>query len=413
MGFVLQPIKQQALAASAGTTPFGVLFLCFSFFIIAAAVMLVALLFRLGIEQRATQIGTLLAVGWTRRQVGRLLLGEGLVVAAVGSLLGVPAASAYAALLLLGLRTWWLAAVATPFLQLYLTPTSLAIGCLSGLIVAVAAIWLSVRRISRVPPRGLLAGQTTAVPVHFRRTFRAWWIEASLLGVAVAPAAILLLVRLSDAVRVGAFFAAGAIALVALLGLVGLRLRTGMTGPAVKVGRGNLARMALRNAARNPGRSTLTIGLVASASFLIVAVSAFRLDPSQQTPSLNSGNGAYALAAESDQPIFHNLNTSEGRRAMGFSPEDDKLLADSTIVSLRVRAGDDASCLNLYRPRQRESSAFHRRWSIETALRGPTNRAAKSIRGRCWIRIAIGSRHPRKKHSQLLVEPMGRAGRNV
>ncbi len=162
MGLVFQPVKRQGLAAAAGTTPFGVLFLCFSFFIIAAAVMLVALLFRLGIEQRAAQIGTLLAVGLSRRQVGRLLLGEGLAVAAAGSLLGVPPGIGYAALMLLGLRTWWLAAVATPFLRLYVTAASLAIGCLSGLVIGLAAIWLSVRRIGRLPPRRLLAGQTTA-----------------------------------------------------------------------------------------------------------------------------------------------------------------------------------------------------------------------------------------------------------
>ena len=54
-GFVFQPIRQQQLDASAGTTPFGVLFLCLSFFIIAAAVMLVALLFRLGIDRRAAR----------------------------------------------------------------------------------------------------------------------------------------------------------------------------------------------------------------------------------------------------------------------------------------------------------------------------------------------------------------------
>ena len=95
--------------------------------------MLVALLFRLGIERRATEIGTLLAVGLSRRQVGRLLLGEGLAVAAAGSLLGVPAGIGYAALMLLGLRTWWLAAVVTPFLRLHVTAASLAIGCLSGL----------------------------------------------------------------------------------------------------------------------------------------------------------------------------------------------------------------------------------------------------------------------------------------
>ena len=47
-GFVFRPIKDQALAAAAGTTPFGVLFLAFSFFVIAAAVMLVVLLVPLG-----------------------------------------------------------------------------------------------------------------------------------------------------------------------------------------------------------------------------------------------------------------------------------------------------------------------------------------------------------------------------
>ena len=38
------------------------LFLALSFFIIAAALMLVAMLFRLGVEQRTEELGTLLAV---------------------------------------------------------------------------------------------------------------------------------------------------------------------------------------------------------------------------------------------------------------------------------------------------------------------------------------------------------------
>ncbi len=67
MGFVLQPIRAQGLAASAGTTSFNSLFLGFSFFIIAAAVMLVALLFRLGVEQRAGEIGALLATAGRSR----------------------------------------------------------------------------------------------------------------------------------------------------------------------------------------------------------------------------------------------------------------------------------------------------------------------------------------------------------
>ena len=62
-GLRFLPIRHLALAASGGTTPFSVLFLSFSFFIIIAALLLVALLFGLGLDQRASQIGVLLAVG--------------------------------------------------------------------------------------------------------------------------------------------------------------------------------------------------------------------------------------------------------------------------------------------------------------------------------------------------------------
>ena len=157
--FVFRPVKAQALAAASGTTPFGVLFLAFSFFVIAAAVMLVVLLFRLGIEQRARHIGLLLAIGFRPRQITRLLAGEGLLVALAGSLVGAPAGIGYAALMLLGLRTWWLPAIGTPFLTLHVSWQSPAIGLASGLVVALGAIWFAVRRIGRVAPRRLLAGE--------------------------------------------------------------------------------------------------------------------------------------------------------------------------------------------------------------------------------------------------------------
>jgi putative ABC transport system permease protein len=382
LGFALQPIRQQQLDASKGATPFGVLFLCFSFFIIAAAVMLVALLFRLGIDRRATEIGTLLAVGLSQGQVRRILLAEGLVVAVAGSLLGILAGVAYAALMLLGLQTCWLAAVATPFLHLYVTPASLAIGCVSGVAVAGCAIWMSLRRIARVPPRRLLAGESrgsglrvqgpkssnlqisksanlqtdTALTLALSQRERGpTWIlpvEILLVLLAVTPTVVLLLAHVNEQLQTGMFFGAGSLALASLLALVWFRLRAGMSRQAVVVGRGNLVRMALRNAARNPGRSTLTIGLVAAASFIIVSVDAFRLDSSQQSPALHSGNGGFALVAESDQPILQNLVSLDGQGVLDLSVRNRRFRADNIIISLRVHGGDDASCLNLYRPRQ-------------------------------------------------------------
>jgi ABC-type antimicrobial peptide transport system permease subunit len=374
-GLVFQPVKQQALAAAAGTTPFNVLFLAFSFFIIAAAVMLVLLLFRLGVEQRAREIGILLALGLKRWQVRQILLGEGLIIALVGGIFGLILGIGYAALMLLGLRTWWLAAIVTPFLQLYITPISLSIGFVSGILIAMAAIAFSVRGITRIEPRRLLAGQISAEFVgatckHVGAIVKGVgatvkdvgatvvlsplisWPELVLILLVAGTVLVLLLGGMREDYQAAAFFGGGAVVLLSLLGLVWLRLRSGRIGPAVAVGRGNLLRMALRNAARNPGRSTLTVSLVAAACFLIAAVSAFRLDLTRQSPALDSGNGGFSLVAETDQPIYQNLDTPQGRAELGFSAEDEKQFADVKAFGLRVKSGDDASCLNLYRPRQ-------------------------------------------------------------
>ena len=60
------------LTASQGGTDFGGLFLGFSFFLIAAALMLVGLLFRLSLDRRAKEVGLLLATGYAVRTVRRV-----------------------------------------------------------------------------------------------------------------------------------------------------------------------------------------------------------------------------------------------------------------------------------------------------------------------------------------------------
>ena len=161
LGFQFLAIKQRGLAASSGATPFDILFLALSFFVIAAALLLVALLFRLDVERRASEIGILLAVGFRRRLTTRLLVVEGTIVAAAGGLIGVAAGVGYAWLMLAGLRSWWLGAIVTPFLQLYVSQASLAIGYISGVVVCVLTIVWSVFRMKRLAVRQLLAGQAT------------------------------------------------------------------------------------------------------------------------------------------------------------------------------------------------------------------------------------------------------------
>ncbi|MEK6249298.1 MAG: ABC transporter permease, partial [Planctomycetales bacterium] len=169
-----QPIRQQALRAASGTTPFGLLFLGFSMFLIAAALMLVALFFRLSVEERAGEIGLMLAVGFSRRRVFQVLLLETLYVVNIGALVGVLGGISYSALMLAGLNSWWLEAVTTPFLKHYVTLGSIVIGYFCGAAVSTVVIAWSLWRWRNVSARQLMTGEGDDQAVRSSRHWRSW-----------------------------------------------------------------------------------------------------------------------------------------------------------------------------------------------------------------------------------------------
>jgi hypothetical protein len=107
----------------------------------------------------------------------------------------------------------------------------------------------------------------------------------------------------------------------------------------------------MRGARARPGRSVLACTLIAFATFVVVAVGAFRREDVGSPDDPRSGTGGYILMAESVAPMMYDPMTAEGRRQYGLdSPDLASTLNGVTIDRFRVRAGDDASCLNLYRP---------------------------------------------------------------
>ena len=344
LGMSFTPVKRRQLEASSGTTPFDVLFLGLSFFIIAAALMLVALLFRLGVEQRAEEVGILLASGWRRAVTSRLLLCEGLLVAMFGGALGIAIGIGYAWLMLAGLKTWWVGAITTPFLEFHLTARSLIIGYCAGVLVSLLTIAWSVRQTRSISVRRLLAGQAAAA--HDAVAHPARWLTGTALALLVIAVGLAVVaVSLAGMAQAGAFLGGGALLLTSLLLLVWVRLRRGSSGGEQSlVGGWALVKLALRNAGRNPGRSVTTIGLMATATFLIVGLSSFRLAPS------SAGAGGFDLVAQSSDPIFDDLNSRAGRAAILANQA--ALLDGGSAFGFRDRAGDDASCNNLYRSSQ-------------------------------------------------------------
>ncbi len=350
LGLELRPIRATALQAAGGTTQFEQLFLGFSMFIIAAAGLLIAILVRLGLEQRASEIGVLMASGWPLRRVRRLFWAEGALVAIVGGAIGVGLGILYCQLMLVALTSprWWLGAIGVPFLRLHVDSRSLAIGGLAGVLISLFVVALALRPLRKTSVRQLLAGQMSASETA-RRTSGAWTRIIAIILAAFAIGLIVAATRFSGDAQAGAFFGGGALMLAALLTAARgeMRREPTSTGDAW-----TLRRLAWRNAARKPGRSTLTIGLVAAASFLIVALSAFRLNPNEALDKPTGGAGGFNWIAESDQPIFPDLGDATARADLGFSAVLQQQLSDAFIFALRVRPGDDASCLNLYQSSQ-------------------------------------------------------------
>ena len=417
VGFQFLSPQADGLQAATGATDFGMLFGSLSGFIIIAVALLVAMLFRVGVEQRSREVGILQAVGYPLAKIRRRFLYEGTTVAGIGSLLGCLLAVGYAELMIFGLQTWWLPAIGTPFIEFHASRWSLLIGILITLGVVMTAIRNIVAKIGHASTVSLLAGTTdfdeakvklksektnvsgnlTGKIVFFiigiwfgiiggRRLFTDGW--SGLIVLIVIAAIVIFAIRRGfrkarethgnltpqNIKSFTLFSSIGAVVGVAIvnfpfvawshdkilavfehpitqflmltlsiLGIGWVIFERWLSSQSVPK-RLNRVRFALKNAARQPGRSKTCVTTISLACCIIVAVGANRHDAPPETE--------YAFVAESALPLHHSLNTPDGRFELGFSEKASELLSASEIFPFRVLPGEDVSCLNLYQPQE-------------------------------------------------------------
>jgi ABC-type lipoprotein release transport system permease subunit len=344
LGLAIVNPRDAGLSSSKGSTDFGEYFTYFSFFLVIAALLLAGLFFRLSVEQRLREIGSLRALGLSQKDVRRLFLTEGALLALLGTLAGIALGIGYAAGLLYALTTWWRGAVGTTLLALHVTPQSIAGGAIGGFVVALLWMFWTLRGLRRESPRSLLSGSLSTPPAD--RPSRAGWISV----VAFLGALGLIAAAFTGAVpQAGAFFGAGFLLLSAALFWQWSRLKKRLSSVIGRAGHDGVGSLGLRNTAYRPGRSLLSITLIALATFLLVSLDAFRR-PAVDAREKASGAGGYPLIAEAQLPVFYDLNTPAGQESLGLS-QNGQALARSAFVPFRLRPGEDASCLNLYAPR--------------------------------------------------------------
>ena len=340
LGFQSISLRSEGLKSAKGSSDFGMLFSSMSGFIIIAVALLVGMVFRLGVEQRSREIGIFQAVGYPVANIRRRFLYEGVIITFIGSILGCLLAIGYAQLMIHGLKTWWLPAIGTPFLQIHIDLWSLLLGTFISFVVVMFSIYRTVGRLGRISTVLLLAGKTdfgdtSITPQHSKKRIpdKKWTIV--FIGL-IAIFFGILVNSLADQPMFKFFLLTVTVLSVGWL-LFGKWLKS--QNVSLQLSR---IRFALKNTARQPVRSKTCVLTISLACCIIVAVGANRQDTAPMSE--------YAFVAESALPLHHNLNSSEGRFELGFSDEDTEILSKSVIYPFRVLPGEDVSCLNLYKP---------------------------------------------------------------
>ncbi len=405
VGLRFEPVREQALKGASEGQDFGGLFIGFSFFLIAAALILMSMLFQFGLEQRATEIGTLLALGFKPGKVRRLLLGEGVALAFVGGIIGVVGGILYAKAMIAGLNSVWSEAIGGASMGFYITPQTLVTGLFAGVAVATITLWLALRKQAKRPARELLAeggvvedfkaGQASSLSGAGKMPALPW---LAFVFIVLALATVGTAFGLPDKqAQGGAFFGGGSFLLIGGLLLASWWMKR-KVGRASSLPRGDrhdacptLADLATRAIARRRKRSLATIALLASGSFLIVAVGANRLDANLDSTKRSAGTGGFAFIGESSLPIVDDPNTPRGRENLNL-PETP--LAGVSYVPMRVKDGDEASCLNLSRAQRPRLLGVNPDLLAQRGAFTFTGLADKSMSATPWKALASGEFYP-------------------
>ena len=229
------------------------------------------------------------------------------MLAGLGVVAGTALGSLYTKLALLGLSTVWQRAVHLSEFRYHSEWTTLIGGGLSSLGAALLATWIAGRSLARRPAAELLS---SGAEREQAASTAGWSRIAGVLGIAGALVALAFGGRSADA-----FFGAGALWVID------------------QNHEKKIAAIGVRGAARRRARSLTTVTVLASGVFMVVSVGAFREDPLLHASERRSGTGGFSAYGQSTLPVYN-------------------ALPDREVVALRVKAGDDASCLNLNRAQQ-------------------------------------------------------------
>jgi putative ABC transport system permease protein len=332
-GLQLIEPREAGLEAARRGVDFASLFLSLGFFIILSALLLLFVPLSEMIYRRRDEIALLVALGYTRKRIIRILWLESWPVILGASIAGIVAGILYTQLILILLGSLWKGATHTDGFLLFPDWATIVAGWIVGTVVALVTVPLGIWHILKTSemktphcrPRD--ASDTT-----WNRSLRFAWTGASL---------CLIVLTAGVRYRSVALFMAMGLLLMCTAAFVGDYLILSRGAPNVPLSEGKWVWSSLL---ANRKRIWLSFFALATGVFLVFSVGLNRKSFSNGS-QLISGTGGYTLWCETTVPIYHNLSTPEGRSKSALNG----LPAGTEILQLSRYGADDAGCLNLHR----------------------------------------------------------------
>lgn len=332
---LVRDVRAGAEGSAQSAVDFGGLFLGMSFFLILAALGLVAMLFQLSLLLRNREDALLGAVGVPAGRLLRWRLGEALVILLIAGAIGVPLASVYTRGILGFLERIWAGQGGGATFTFAASPASVGGGLAAFLVISLVAVWLAIRRQTRRALSIRLAAsvEETGPTKRTRRNSLLLAVGAGVAGVAALAGSK------SGLPPQIAFYLAGFAWLVAGLAACRAWLAREPRPDAVLTARS----LGGRNLSARRARSLTVVGLIATAVFMVLSVASFRKHVGSDWLVRTSGTGGFAFWIETTVP----QNPARDGKATGFEILERHAADLGAIVPLRAGAGDNVNCFNL------------------------------------------------------------------
>lgn len=322
VGMSLLDFSAEAQNSATSPVDFGVLFISMSFFLILAAIALVAMLFRFNVEQRTEEGALLTALGIPAQKITRWRLGEAFFVILLGAIFGTILAIAFSTIVLKVIASIW---GKGNTIALHLNPATLLSGHFILITLTLLAVWLTTRKQAKQSASMRLNSGSQEI---IGKPSRAATITL-VFGILLTLGGIGMIFAVGPQ---GSFFLIGFGVL--LIGLALFRKRLAKVKSLADLSAKSLAQI---NLSRRASRSLTVVGVLAAGVFLVLSVASFRKNGGANWADNQSGAGGFALWVETTSPVSRPAD-SLGEIAW-FDLED--------IVPIRVGTGENVDCFNL------------------------------------------------------------------